>query len=155
MHSHQNHHPIRSFPLLPAAIALLLGLALAPAAAFAQCTPVPGSGCPNTAPASCSGSSSLGQTLTVGCPPGIGSHLTVFGTVAPSPTPLPSAIVCGGGAGCTLGCTPLLVFRGATLNIPIPNDPALRNAVFCVQCVLYDFNRSCVVPTQAVSFTIT
>lgn len=79
----------------------------------------------------------------------------MFGTPVPAPTPVPSGVVCGAASGCTLGCTPLLVFRGATLNIPIPNDPALRNATFCVQCVLYDFNRNCVVPTQAVTFTIT
>lgn len=136
--------------------ALVAGVLWSSSGAVAQCTVVPGTGCPNTSPTVCSGSATLGGSITLGCPPSIGSHLVVVGQVASSPVPLPASTICGGGGGavCTLGCTTIAVLRGGP-TLQIPTIPSLRNLTLCAQCVIWDFNRNCVVPVPAVSFTIT
>lgn len=105
----------------------------------AQCTVVPGTGCPGAAAPACSGSSAIGQTLTIRCPaPSGGLAAMVIGFPANAPigvTGLLPVPTCSG-LSCTVAVDPnRAVLASEALQIRIPNDPRLVGLVVRAQCV--------------------
>ena len=130
---------------------LILFLALATPSLAAQCRPVPGTGCNNSAPPICTGSTGVGQTFGVvfiG-----GNWWLLLGLCARTPIPLPFS--CSGV--CNLGVDPsihTLYSVHSTWSVQIPNDPRLIGATFCHQAA--ERFSSCVFAmTQTIRFTIT
>lgn len=140
---------------LPKVFATLLSALAMSAALGAQCSPVPGSGCPGSTRVGCSGSSRIGQGFAVTGAFG-GTNLMFVGACLSTPAPIPPAAFCGSPPGCTLVVDPQLhfvvPFVVATF-LPIPNDPRLVGTGLCLQCTMT--SGSCLFPSlEAVSITI-
>ena len=105
----------------------------------AQCTPLPGTGCPTTLPITCSGSAQIGQRIAFDCP-NDGRAFAQFLLVGvceviPAPIVPPFACVPGPcGLAVQLGTMVAVSTGFATVGVTIPPDPALIGQSLCVQC---------------------
>lgn len=129
-------------------LVLLLGFGLA-ATSRAQCSPIPGTGCPGQTNPVCGTPPMIGTNFIFRCPPTCfpsTSQFTIIGTVI-APLPLPSPPLCA--VGCTLGCQPIVVLPTPGATIAIPNNPALVGAQLCLQCLCQVSGATCFTASQA------
>jgi len=117
--------------------------------AVAQCSPIPGTGCPGQTSVVCNTAPMIGTNFTFTCPGTCNpspAQFIIIGTPI-APTPLPSPPMCT--TGCTLGCQPATIQPGPTLTVPIPNNPGLVGAQLCLQCLCQVAGAICFTISQA------
>jgi hypothetical protein len=96
-------------------LVLLLSLVAHGAAARAQCTPVPGTGCPGSMAPTCSAPPRVGTRIAIGgqaCTL-ISVHHTILGMPLNPPLELDPVVLCAPQR-CFLGATPMLRSRAST-----------------------------------------
>ena len=142
-------------------LAALVLFAVLPAAATAQCNPVPGTGCSPTAlPVQCGGTGQIGTPMKFACLNNGRTNLQLLlaGGCVP-PFPLPGAVACVTGP-CSIGVGPQIIAipmaaGGGSIGATVPNDPNLVGQSVCLQCadVILSSAGACVAPGGAVSIT--
>ena len=138
--------------------AALVLLAAAAAPAWAQCTPVPGSGCPSAGRPGCTGSTSLGKSLTVSClDNGRAAAILMAVGICIPPLPVNAPVTCAP-TGCTFAVEPftalVLDTQKAPVLLVVPNDPTLLGLTLCLQCAEVSFAPLCTSFAQAVRIQI-
>jgi hypothetical protein len=117
--------------------------------AAAQCSPIPGTGCPGQTSVVCNTAPMIGTNFTFTCPTTCfpsPAQVIIIGTPMP-PLPLPSPPMCA--TGCTLGCQPITSQPGSTLTLAIPNNPVLVGLQLCLQCLCQVAGTTCFTISQA------
>ncbi len=105
----------------------------------AQCTPLPGTGCPGTLPIMCSGSAQIGQRIAFDCPNDgrAFAQFLLVGVCEPGGAPIVPPFACVAGPcwlAIRLGSMVAIPNNFATVALTIPNDPSLIGQSLCVQC---------------------
>jgi hypothetical protein len=124
-------------------------------AATAQCTPIPGTGCPGQNAPVCGTPPQIGTNFIFRCAPSCFpsvSQTVILGTPLATPLPLPAPPMCV--AGCFLGCQPIALLSGPSQTLPIPPNPALIGLQLCIQCLCQPGGALCFNITQATLVTI-
>ncbi len=120
----------------------LLALAAVFAAATdaaAQCTPIPGTGCPTgSLPVQCGGTAMIGQQMKFGCPNSgrAAQQLLLAGPCGPTWS-LPGVSCTGTNCAMAVGPTGIIAIPTGFSSIvaTVPNNPALIGRSLCLQCV--------------------
>lgn len=136
-------------------LVLTLALSFALSARLdAQCTPIPGTGCPGQTNPICGTPPQIGTSFIFRCPPTCFPSLSqtiIIGTPI-APLPLPSPPMCV--AGCFLGCQPIVFLNAPGATLAIPNNPALIGLQLCLQCLCQLSGTVCFTISQATLVTI-
>jgi hypothetical protein len=128
-------------------LALCLGLA---DPASAQCSAVPGTGCPGQTNPVCGTQPQIGTNFIFRCPPTCfpsTSQIIILGTTLSVPVPLPAPPMCA--AGCTLGCSVITTLAAPGATLAIPNNPGLVGFPLCIQCLCQVSGATCFTISQA------
>lgn len=127
----------------------------------AQCTVVAGTGCPGALAPVCTGSSQLGQSITVQCPSAtIGLGVLAIGFPAASSIPIGSLVTlptCSGQF-CSVDVDlPSAVMTPGLVDVTIPSNPALTGLVVrsqCLEALIAATVGGCVNVTAATEFQV-
>lgn len=138
-------------------LALLLLVAICLGASShlsAQCTPIPGTGCPGQTNPICGTPPAIGTNFIFRCPPTCFPSLSQFIVIGTpiAPLPLPSPPMCV--PGCLLGCQPIVTLNAPGATLAIPNNLGLIGVQLCIQCLCQVSGAACFTISQATLVTI-
>ncbi len=141
------------------AVLLITATACLAPHALAQCTPVPNTGCPGALGPTCTGSTRIGQQITIACTNNGRAPLNylLIGPCEAAPVAAPPVLLCVPGPcnlGVTLGLAVAVPNLYTPVTIPIPADTTLVGVQVCTQCIDVLFAQQCVTLSEAESLVI-